>query len=60
MRPAGEDRDLRAAEDALAHLNVEREERPDGRYVLYFSWPAEGDAAKGDGADGTSAAEDDV
>jgi hypothetical protein len=40
MTPA-EHPDLRDAQDALSHLMVEREERADGRYVLYFSWPEE-------------------
>jgi hypothetical protein len=30
----------RAAEHAVADLHVEREGTDDGRYVLYFSWPA--------------------
>jgi hypothetical protein len=37
---------LRAAERALSDLHVERDDVPDGRYVLYFSWPANGDAPR--------------
>ena len=29
------------SEDAPAEPLVERVERPDGRYILYFSWPEE-------------------
>lgn len=40
-----DDKDLvvRGAEHALSDIRVERQERADGRYVLYFSWAVSGD-----------------
>jgi hypothetical protein len=45
MTPADEDLAVRAAEEALSILEVEREERPDGRHLLYFRWPTTDDPA---------------
>ena len=39
MTSPPDDADIRIAHIALSWLHVEREERPDGRYVLYFRWP---------------------
>ena len=34
-----DDTAFRTAEAALSEVQVERDVLPDGRYVLYFSWP---------------------
>jgi hypothetical protein len=52
----------RAADEQLRDgMRIERETRPDGRYVLYFAWPHDGGPDEpDDSVTGAASGDDDV